>query len=281
MIYRQQPYWGFYGWENFLDSHITMDRVGAQKVLGITGAEFDDFAKWFADESNADALRYAWRQWLYSEWRANNAMDFFNFPLQIWGFPLELVSASPNKLMLRQTILNEALDVVLGKWLNNTVMPYWQGSYDDVFIDLLIGPESSSLDMDLVNDWGLNATGSKRKRVWAFESYIGSNPYLAHEYRMKSAPGLPYYGQNFTYTPTLWNLAEGEQLNFHYGSSKLKLAHLDPAPEEFPDSVVVGPGVVSITGPVQFDDWSRTTYADQWKKTGGLLPRGVPYVAVS
>lgn len=279
MLYRQQPYWGFYGWENYLDARITMDRIGTEKILGITDAQFDDFPKWFAE--NVDAVRYAWRMWLYEEWRRNNAMDFFNFPLQIWGFPLELEHASADQVVLKQTILNEALDVLYGKWFNNTFMPSWQGSYDDLFIDLRIGPDSSDLDLDTVNDWGLSASGSKRKRSWAFESYIGSNPYLAHEYRMKDAPGLPYFGQNYTYTPTLWNLAAGEQLNFHFASSDLGLVSLDPTPEDFPGVVDVAPGRVSITGPVDLEPWSRETYPDEWDKTGGLLPFGAPYLVVS
>jgi hypothetical protein len=106
--------------------------------------------------------------------------------------------------------------------------------------------------------------------AWSWEPFFGDNPFLAHEYRVFASPALPYFGKvfhegqpdEFPYTsvPTLWNLAAGEQLNFHFGASGLELDQLEPSAADFPANIVVDPArSVSITGPLDLTAWSMAT----------------------
>jgi hypothetical protein len=56
---------GYHGWETETTATITLDRVAARKVLGISDAQFDGFAGWWS--SHERDVEQAWRHWLYDE----------------------------------------------------------------------------------------------------------------------------------------------------------------------------------------------------------------------
>ncbi len=281
-VYRLQEYWGYYGWENFLDARITLDRAAAKKVLGIADAEFASFGGWYA--RNEEALENRWRLWLYEEWKRLDPMPWFNFPIQIWALDLRRVSSDAGGIVLEITILNEALDVLFGRWFHETFLPHSEHSYEDMYLYMTIGPTSADVDLDTVCDFALSLVG---RATWAWEPFFGDNPLLAHEYRARESPALPYFGKRFhvgqpdeapyTSVPTLWNLRAGEQLNFHFGSSGLALVEMEPSDLDFPANIVGDEfRSVSITGPIDLSAWSKRRYADEWKATGGLVPVGAP-----
>ena len=129
--------------------------------------------------------------------------------------------------------------------------------------------------------------GSRR---WTFESSTGDNPFLAHEYRVESSPALPYFGKVFrrgtphvlryTVTPTAFDLLAGEQLNFYWLGTGLRLGHVEPRPSAFPGQVERSRGAISFAGPLDLTAWSRDRYGADWAALGGLLPRGVPMVVL-
>ena len=202
-------------------------------------------------------------------------------PLQVWTNDLELESADSEGIVLSWTNLTEAMDVVIGRWLLETVTPRHEASYDDLHLDMLIWPTSTEPLLDTSIDFsGLLgddlSTGEVEPLTWA--PYHGDNPYLAREYRAEGS-AWPYYGleRAYTGTPMAWSLAEGEQLNLHFGDSGLTLASAAPSAEDLPDNVVVQEdSLYSITRPVDLEAWSQAAHAEEWSATGGLLPLGVP-----
>jgi len=277
-VYRLPEWWGYYGWENFLDARITLDRSAARRVLGISGTDADAFAVWFA--ANERELETSWRQWLYREFRRSGAMAFFDFPLTIWALDLELVSASSGRIELRMTVFNEALEVLYGRWFNETFLPGYESSIDDMHLSMRIGPTSADLDLDLATGWSLYQDGKGR---WVFEPSLGDDPALADEYRITSSPGLPYLGATldsyqYDYTPSAWNLRSGEQLNLHVGSAGLIVDTVEPGSGAFRGQIDATSSRVSLTGPMDLRAWSRTSNANAWQQTGGLLPWGEPYI---
>ena len=276
--YRMTYYWGYYGWENFWDAEITLDRAAAKKVLGITDADFDAFGAWF--DANGEALRQAWRQWFYSEFRKAEAMPWFNFPLQIWGFLLDLHSASGSQIVLKMSVLNETLDVTIGRWFIQTFLPHFEGSWEDLYFDITIGPDGSDVDLDATIDWGLTAYGGAKNRKWWWEPFLGDNPYLANEYRATNSTAAPYIGTDLSETPSNWNLLAGEQLNVHYGQTGLELVEYGPTASDFPAQIIEGDGVVSFTGPLDVAAWSQAEFPAEWADLGGLAPFGAPFIGV-
>lgn len=275
-LYRMPQYWGYYGWENFWDGELTMDRSAAKKILGITEAQFDGFAAWFA--ANREDLRSAWRQWYYREFRRATPMAWFNYPIQIWAFLLELVSADASEIKLKFSVLNEALDVTMGRWFMQTFMPFMEASWDDLYLNMTIGAATSDVDLDGVTDWGLWGYGGNKNPKWWWEPFIGDNAYLANEYRMAGSPAAPYAGTAITEVPTNWNLASGEQLNFHHAG--LTLISVTPDATDFPANVAIQPGRVSITGPLDLETWSQGEFPTEWAALGGVAPFGLPQFAV-
>ncbi len=286
-IYRQQQYWGYYGWENFLDSQITLDHSAARTVLGISDAQFNRFGAWW--KAHETAVETAWKQWLFSEFRRLKPMPFFNFPLEIWNLDLTLQPSVDGKIVLDMTILNEALDLVYSRWFLESFMPHFESSLSDMYLTMHIGPHASNVKLDTATDWTLSGQDAQAgSTLWTFENFTGDNPFLAHEYRVASSPALPYFGKVFrpgtpdayryTFTPTAFDLRDGEQLNFHWLGSGLQLVHVEPRPAAFPGRVAHSRGVLSFTGPLDLTAWSQDAYAADWAALGGLLPKGVPIV---
>jgi len=279
-LYRMQQFWGFYGWENFVDARITLDRAAARKVLGISDADFSYFDAWWAGHETA--VEQAWKLWLYDEFVRTAPMPWFNYPLQSWTNDLTLVSSDTDGVVLAWTNLNEALDVVIGRWLGETIMPAYEVSYDDMYLDLTIGPTSSEVRVDTSLDFsGLVGDDLATEAVepWTWRARTGDNPYLANEYRYFASPAWPYYSLDAVYTdvPCAWDLAEGEQVNFHFGDADLTLATASPSSEDLPDNVIADPSrFYSITGPVDLEAWSQAVDPAAWAATGGLVPEGVP-----
>ncbi|MCX7012137.1 MAG: hypothetical protein NTW86_06155, partial [Candidatus Sumerlaeota bacterium] len=278
-IYRQQEYWGYYGWENFIDARLTMDKAGAEKVLGIADAEFTDFQAWFA--KNKGNLQDKWRLWIYEEFKKAKPMPFFNYPIEIWALDIRHVSNSPTEVVLDMMILNEAHDVLLGRWFNQTFMPKFEAPYSDMFLKMAIGPSSADVDLDTALDWYLYGDVASTSEVepWVMDVETGDNPFLCNQYRLTNSPAYPYYAldQGFDHTPTAWDLAAGEQVNVHFADAGLDLTGMRPAPADFPKGITYTPGrLYSITGPVDLTAWSRAKFPEDWKRAGGLLPSGLP-----
>lgn len=202
------------------------------------------------------------------------------------------MSANGSQVVLDLTVLNEAFDVVLGRWFTETFLPYSESSYDDMHVQMTIGPTSSDVDVDMVCDF---AVGGEEVvpgvTAWSWEPFFGDNPFLAHEYRAFSSPALPYYGKffhegepdEFPYTsvPTLWNLGAGEQLNLHFASAGMTFSAMEPGPADFPANIVVDPArSISLTGPLDLTAWSMAQYPDEWAATGGLVPTGAPAIVL-
>ena len=84
----------------------------------------------------------------------------------------------------------------------------------------------------------------------------------------------------YTVTPTAFDLLAGEQLNFYWLGTGLRLGHVEPRPSAFPGQVVRSRGAISFAGPLDLTAWSRDRYGADWAALGGLLPRGVPMVVL-
>jgi hypothetical protein len=278
--------WGYYGWENYLDATLTLDRVAARKVLGITETQYGRIQHWW--KKNQERVESTWKFWLYEEFKRLRPMPSFNYPLQVWTSQLKLAKVSPEKIQLWISFLTEGLDVLYGRWFIETFMPDFESSFSDMHIRMTIGPESADVDVDLVSEFFLsNEPGNKE---WTWECMRGDNPFLAYEYRIIESPGHSYFGKRlpgekrsagavYDYTPTAWNLKEGEQLNFHGGQSGLKITWMEPNPKSMPGQVQFEPrGAFSITGPADLRAWSKAHYPKQWLATDGLLPHGCPYL---
>jgi hypothetical protein len=287
--YRQELFWGYYGWETFLDAEITMDRDGARTILGITDDEFDRFPSWF--RAHEDEVERRWKLWLFEEYKRLQPMPFFNFPLEIWSMDLEPMPMSGSEVKLQMTVLNEALDLVYSRWFNETFMPDYESSFSDLYLTMRIGPSAGDVDLDTANDWTLSADVTPTgERTWTFENFLGDNPYLAHEYRAMDSPALPYFGKVFRpgtpdefaydYTPAAFDLREGEQLAFHWAGSGMRLGAVEPSPEDFPGQIVQAKDAVTFRGPLDLTAWSRDRYQDDWESLGGLLPQGVPIITL-
>jgi len=277
-IYRLPKYWGYYGWENFWDVRLTLDRAAAQKILGVTAAQLDDFEPWFAE--HVDEVRDRWRQWFYREFLRLHPMAWFNYPIQIWAFPIELASADADRIVLEFSVLNEALDVVMGRWFTETFLPHSESSWDDLYLNMTIGPESADVDLDGVTDWALAGYGTPKHRKWWWEPYLGDNPYLANEYRLRESPAWAYRRTDFTYVPSNWNLKDGEQLNLHFGGFGLRLLQVYPDAGAFPEQIEQTDERVSFTGPLDLAAWSKATYPEDWAAMNGRAPFGLPQLAV-
>jgi hypothetical protein len=211
-------------------------------------------------------------------------MPSFNYPLQVWTSHLKLVKLSSEKIQLAMSFLTEGLDVLYGRWFTETFMPEFESSYSDMHIRMTIGPDTADVDIDLVSEFLLsNEPGALE---WTWECMRGDNPYLAYEYRILDSPGHPYFAKLlpgtrrsvYDYTPTAWNLKDGEQLNFHVRQSGLKITWAEPDPKSMPKQVQFGArGAFSITGPADLRRWSKAHYPKQWRAVDGLLPHGCPY----
>jgi hypothetical protein len=288
-IYRQEQFWGYYGWENFLDARIVLDDAGARAVLGIGERDVARFGAWW--RAHETEVELAWKRWLMAEFVRLKPMPFFNFPLEIWHLDLERRPSADGGIILDLTILDEALDLVYSRWLLETVMPAYEPSIDDMHLHLRVGPEQGGLVLDTATDWSLSgedmADGATR---WTFEPSMGDNPVLANEYRATASPALPYLGKVFrpgtpsafryTSTPTAFDLQDGERLSFHWHDFGLRLQRVEPAPAAFPDRVVRRRGSITFVGPLDLTAWSRERYASDWAALGGPLPRGVPIVTL-
>jgi hypothetical protein len=278
--------WGYYGWENYLAATLTLDPVAAQKVLGITEAQYERIQDWWKNKQ--ESVEWSWKLWLYEEFKRLKPMPSFNYPLQVWTSHLKLAKASSGKIQLWMSFLTEGLDVLYGRWFIETFMPDFESSFSDMHIKMTIGPQNADVYVDLVSEFFLaNEPGSQK---WTWECMRGDNPYLAYEYRILESPGHPYFSKRiprgkratdavYDYTPTAWNLKEGEQLNFHAGQSGMKMTWVEPTPKSLPGQVIFEPrGTFSITGPADLRAWSKDYYPKQWRAIGGLLPHGCPYL---
>ncbi len=274
--------WGYYGWENYLDARLTLDYPAARRVLGLAAGEVSGFAERFAEYK--PLLENAWRGFLYAEFRRLKPMPFFNYPLQVWAFELALVEATPAGFVLTLSVLNEALDAVLGRWLMETVLPAFERAYDDIHLRLRLTERGADLDLDLATYFDLY---EDEDGTWIWEAGTGDDPALAFEYRVTTSPAYRYNAWNevaseedrYDYAPAAWNLGAGESLRFHLQESGLKPSYCEPEPGEVHGQPKLGKdGVLTFQGPLNLAAWSQKANTKDWRKRGGLLPWGCPFL---
>lgn len=238
----EMPTWNFNdGWVAELRGTVTMDALGAAKVLGVKG----DPLAWWA--SNELAVEDAWSTWLDTE--GNVRLDIysgFRAPFAELFTDLTLTT-SGGMIVLGVEHVSWGIDALLARWM------YWgratypndvpagflgfEGRYDRMsFRATLTG--TADVDITTEVDYGLRAwvasgsagAGDRPAWVWqpslfdvlASRSEINPlsefDPYVARTY-VHYTPGSPYYGRalGYEYTPAAWNLKAGETLTFLLG----------------------------------------------------------------
>ncbi|MEM1540757.1 MAG: CARDB domain-containing protein [Candidatus Bathyarchaeia archaeon] len=224
------------GYVTELTGKIVLDKNGARKILGITEAQFNNFATWWA--TNEKNVETAWSGWLTSLGGQGGAFDirpmydwpYTDFPGK-YTFYLDLESATATSITLKVDILSMGMECMLARMFRATVLPM-EPYFDDLHFNAVIRADSADLDLDAVWQWALymwclNNT-AWADPTWAIEPVLGDYPDLAVKYNVPNSPAYPYYGKTYyvvgpgnywydgyieyDYTPASFNLKEGETL---------------------------------------------------------------------
>ncbi|MBM4268903.1 MAG: hypothetical protein FJ144_20190 [Deltaproteobacteria bacterium] len=88
----------------------------------------------------------------------------------IWALDLERVSSDASRIVLELTVLNEALDVVYGRWFPEKLLPYSESSYDDMHP---LEPDTADFPESIVVDpeRSVSITGPVDFTAWSMARY--------------------------------------------------------------------------------------------------------------
>ena len=225
------------GYGALLAGTVTMDALGAEKVLGLTG----DPAAWWS--SNAGKATTAWSDWLDVE--GNDRLEVFSahrLPFAEFGFRLSLTT-SPPYVVVRLELAAFGIDALLARWLYWGTSDYLREApagalpFEMAFDSArLVVHLTSTADLDLsaevvyaLRAWASSLESSPGGPAWVWQptlrDVIPSDPrinplseldaYAGMAY-VHRTPGSPRYGAALAYefAPAAWDLAAGETLRF-------------------------------------------------------------------
>ncbi len=238
------PTWNFNdGWAAELRGTVTMDALGAEKILGLTG---DPLAWWSANGLQAQE---DWSTWLDTE--GNDRLDVYSATRMPFAelFTNLTLTTSGSLIVLGIEHASWGIDALLARWMywgraDYLAMPPagflgFEGRYDRLWLRANL---TSTAEVDLLTDvdYGLRAwaaTGSvgiADRAAWVWQptlldvipSQPGVNPrsefdpYAARTYPHLT-PGSGYYNRDlyYEYTPAAWNLDAGETLIFSFAGA--------------------------------------------------------------
>jgi len=315
------------GWIVKWTGTIELDKAAAKRVLNITDANYADIPGWWT--ANKDEVESDWMDWLVEEARVR--VDIYNMYGGLYSpsYVSLNVSRVGDLVVLDVEVVDWGGEALWARWLRDSFMPveYW---YEDMHFNATITPYHANVNLDTGVAYALYALDyGDEWAVWGFEAVLGDilasspahnvsdfdlyvDPDTGEYWKIASenlGPGNRWYGavnQTIDYTPTGWNLKEGEQLilkfpsgdpipipayihngTLHYGStfaknvtemwgSSLDYVYIDTI--EWNGFDTSGPSsisydseerVMNYTGPLDLfgDDW--------W---GGFPEYGVPYI---
>ncbi|MGQ9459789.1 MAG: hypothetical protein ACUVRA_00970 [Candidatus Bathyarchaeaceae archaeon] len=219
------------GWFVEINGTLTMDRLGAMKVLGMNSTIYDNLptmaAAWTAEKQPARK----WWHWLESEgnwwpmvlpyaynWLLHETVILGNdgygkekwLPYTLppdwpWNLPGVVgifdLSEWPSRVTVPIWITGWMLENLIGRWLSDWwsvmggFMPF-EGYYSDLHLDASIGPESTDLVLDTQVDWLLVASDGIGEPCspakWVFEPLWGDIPYGTHIEENLQGEGFDY-----------------------------------------------------------------------------------------
>ena len=223
------------GYAAELRATVTMDALGAEKVLGLTG---NPLAWW---SSNAGRATDAWASWLDRE--GNDRLDVYSATRAAFADLTTVLdlSVSGGLVVLTVSHASWGIDALVSRWAYWGTADYMVESpagflpfemhYDDFWMDANL-TATTDLDLEADVDYGLKAwaaTGTEGPvAVWVWEptlldaipSESGVNPrseldaYAGRTY-VHRTPGSPRYGASlpYEYVPAAVSLEAGESLS--------------------------------------------------------------------
>jgi hypothetical protein len=241
------------GYISELNGTIRMDRNGTMQILGLTPSQYESLranpASWWAE--NEGTIKTKWQDFLIYE--ANTRLQIqpmFGYIYEICssarfpGVDLSLQYDTVNdRVTLELDVVAWGNEILLARWFHETFLKDYEGWYSDLYLDVVIGPSLSHVDLDTTVDWALYqwtvASEKYASGVWSFEPVLGDEvasvkifgetyyskefpPYIFPNGTYKSyynvAPGNAWYDeyQPYDYVPSAWNLLKGETLRINY-----------------------------------------------------------------
>ncbi|MEM2917439.1 MAG: hypothetical protein QXN63_03685, partial [Candidatus Bathyarchaeia archaeon] len=233
------------GYVTELTGKIIMDKSAARKILGITEAQFNNFASWWS--TNKQTVRNKWSEWLTNLGGEDGDFDiepmfdapYSDYPGSYTDY-LELESATATSITLKVDMITNGMECLLARMFRATFMPGLEGFYDDLHFNATIRADSADVDLDTAWTWAMymwsyNDTAFEQP-TWMLEPIFGDYPDLAEQYGETTSPAYPYrdktyyivtpgndyYGQYglYDYTPNCFNLKEGETLTIDWSNTQ-------------------------------------------------------------
>ncbi|OGS56763.1 MAG: hypothetical protein A3K60_03770 [Euryarchaeota archaeon RBG_19FT_COMBO_56_21] len=305
------------GWLAILNGTVTLDRDAAMMVLGISSAQFDDFATWWS--SNAGAFRLGYTDWLNYEGKVR--LDIYNtywYPFTLMYFDLDAQKLG-SQIVLTYDMVSWGMDALMASWLCEAFMP-GEWYYEDFNLHATIDPESASLDVDTAVEYAVCAyvTTLEGTPCWRWEPLVGDSmasspshpdsdfdPYVGTQY-VSWSPGSELFGTyiDYDHTPSAFNLSTNERLTFEWPAgdqlfllhggpvwntthlvSEMDVRYCEPGASDMPAGQFSADGTarsLELVGPFDMWTWSKTQTAheflqDEWLHVGAL-PYGIPMI---
>jgi len=227
------------GWIVKWTGTIELDKAAAKRVLNITDANYADISGWWT--ANKDAVESDWRDWLVEEARVTH--DIYNMYGGLYSPSSVSLNCSKvgDLVVLDVEVVDWGGEVLWARWLRDSFMPveYW---YEDMHFNATISPYHANLTLDTGVSYALYALDyGDEWAVWGFEAVLGDilasspahnvsdfdlyvDPDTGEYWKVPYepwGPGNKWYDETdltITYTPTGWDLKEGEQLILRFPS---------------------------------------------------------------
>lgn len=232
---------------------IRMDRNGTMRILGLTPMQYESLKAnptgWWA--TNENTIETKWKDFLNYE--ANTRLQIQPMIEYIYtilssatfpGVDLSLQYDAANDLVtLKLDVVAWGNEALFARWFHETFLKGYEYWYSDLYLDVIITPSLSHVNLDTTVDWALYqwsvASEKYAPGVWSFEPVLADAvasikisgktyyskefpPYIFPNGTYKAyynvAPGNAWYDQYqpYDYIPSAWNLQVGETLRINY-----------------------------------------------------------------
>jgi hypothetical protein len=234
------------GWFINWKGTTTLDKQAAKAVLGISDAEFTDFATWWSTHNGTMATNY--QDWITAQSLGRLDIHPAYDGDMNWIDFIFWCDKVGNSIVIHYDTISWGMDMMMSRWMWDTFMPT-EWYYEDFTFNAKIGPLRTDANIDGAVAYALLASESKviypgRTRgdpVWFWaaqmQDYVPSEP-PAHAHSLydiysggptsngtvhtyaATYPGNLWYGQQMTYdiVPGAWNLSAGEKMSFEWPS---------------------------------------------------------------
>ena len=284
------------GWMNVLNGTVTLDRQAAKTVMGITDADIDSFAAWWA--SNNATFNQDYLDWL--DYEANVRLDIYN----MYDYPFVTLYATidaekvDESVVLTYDIVSWGMDCMMARWLNEAFLPS-EYFFEDFSLDAAIAVDSADFAISTAVEYAAYAwettlvpgSESNGQPCWVWEPSLGDcipsqtwhpgsdfDPYVPLG-RMCKSPCSVFWHQYlpYDYTPAAWNLSAGETLSLEWPATidvpfyshdsfwpldpvevngTMTVRYSEPMEMDFPGQVVNNRGTGLITFTGPIDMWT-------------------------